>query len=189
MDKDTVFIAASPDGVVLCDSCPGFGLLEIKCPSSLKKEKPSQDNYEHLGADGLLKKTPQYYSQIQAEIGVAQASWCDFFVYMPTGYALDQVFPDAARWAEIKDAACFMFRKYIAPYLFAGKNIFKASSPDGKENKIVIDQGVPVNGSSSSEVTDIIILPSRPKRKTKRKQKHPPGQVIYTCPICVKPCK
>ena len=41
--KEKPFIAVSPDLEVECDCC-GLGLVEIKCPYSIKGEKPSSQN-------------------------------------------------------------------------------------------------------------------------------------------------
>ena len=38
------FIGASPDGVVSCECCAGFGVLEIKCPTKDNLKKCLDDN-------------------------------------------------------------------------------------------------------------------------------------------------
>ena len=41
--EESPFIGASPDSNV-DSSCCGSGLLEVQCPSSIKREKPSHEN-------------------------------------------------------------------------------------------------------------------------------------------------
>ena len=45
--EENPFMEASPDSNVDC-SCCGSGLLEVKCPSSIKREKPSHENLSFL---------------------------------------------------------------------------------------------------------------------------------------------
>lgn len=47
ISKDRYYISASPDGLVSCCCC-GKGLLEIKCPSSIANEKPTEANVSYL---------------------------------------------------------------------------------------------------------------------------------------------
>ena len=79
--KELNFIGASPDGLVTC--CCGSGLLEIKCPFSLRYADPkiSSPPYIRKDSDGnlFLKESHSYYSQIQLQIAVWEKEWCDFF--------------------------------------------------------------------------------------------------------------
>lgn len=89
------FIAASPDLHISC-KCHGEGLCEIKCPSTIRDEVPSHSNYEHISAEGTLKRTSPYYFQIMVQLGVTGLSYCDFFVFTsaPSGQFVDRVYFD-----------------------------------------------------------------------------------------------
>lgn len=80
-------MAASPDGLINEDS-----ILEIKCPSSIKEYTPQEavtlkklkymvDNKGKL----VLKKTDNYYYQVQGQLNIAEKKYCYFVVWSPKG--------------------------------------------------------------------------------------------------------
>lgn len=85
-------LGASPDGVVICKCC-GAGLLEIKCPYKHRDRHPhdiSDANYcLHEAAEPVeLKKTHDYYFQIQGQMAVCRTNYCDFVCWTDSqGYA------------------------------------------------------------------------------------------------------
>ena len=82
--EENPFIGASPISNVDCFFC-GSGLLEVKCPSSIKREKPSQKNLRFLtlGENGkvTLKQNHSFSYQVQGKIGLTEKNHCHFFVY------------------------------------------------------------------------------------------------------------
>ena len=80
-------LGATPDGLVKCDCCNGSGVLEIKCPF-LCRDKSIMDVSKEGGlyleqtTDGQyrLKESHAYYYQIQAQMYVCKATYCDFVV-------------------------------------------------------------------------------------------------------------
>lgn len=62
-------MGASPDGVVSCTCC-GKGIVEIKCPWSLKDKafKDLENTSKFSIKDGGLKKNHAYYIQVQAQL-------------------------------------------------------------------------------------------------------------------------
>ena len=98
--KDKVFIGASPDGLVHCPCCtPSHGILEIKCPLSIAHSDPRSTPPAYLTRqDGQLslKKNHSYYSQIQLQLAVKEAAWCDFYVFTKMGQHMERIFPDPA---------------------------------------------------------------------------------------------
>ena len=91
------YIAASPDLEVDCQCC-GEGLVEIKCPYSIKGEIPSSANLSYLHEVTntenqkytTLKKNTSYYFQVQGQLGVTNRKYCDFFVYTTAGFHLER---------------------------------------------------------------------------------------------------
>ncbi|XP_066934311.1 uncharacterized protein [Clytia hemisphaerica] len=75
------WIGASPDLLVECD-CHGLGLVEIKCPGSIRNQAPTSSNYKHLksinGKD-ILNISSEYYCQIQGQMALTKRSYTDFF--------------------------------------------------------------------------------------------------------------
>ena len=79
------FIGTSPDSNVDC-SCCGSGLLEVKCSSSIKREKPSHENISFLtlGENDkiTLKQSHPFFYQVRGQISVTGKNHCGFFVYI-----------------------------------------------------------------------------------------------------------
>ena len=80
------FFGASPDGMVACDCC-GEGTLEIKCPCCHKHDTielaASNDKsfcIEKINDVYMLKKSHQYYYQVQTQISVCGKDYGDFVV-------------------------------------------------------------------------------------------------------------
>ena len=67
------FIGTSPDSNVDC-SCCGSGLLEVKCSSSIKREKPSHENISFLtlGENDkiTLKQSHPFFYQVRGQMSV-----------------------------------------------------------------------------------------------------------------------
>ena len=79
---------ASPDGAINC-SCCGYGVLEVKCPYSLR-EKTLQKEIEsgsfYVVKDEqsfALRRDHNYFFQIQHEMSVTGTDYCDFVVWSP----------------------------------------------------------------------------------------------------------
>lgn len=100
------WLGASPDGYISAD-----GLIEIKCPFGLRKEK--EPDFKSI------KDLPHYYAQIQVQLFVTGRKWCDFYQWAPGGSSTERVdydpvwigehmpllkdFHDAAKAANPKD--------------------------------------------------------------------------------------
>ena len=84
-------IGASPDALVFDLIHNSSGLLEIKCPKILQKLKPTEIyrlSKQHLSyfcctleRDTLqLKRSHEYYVQIQTQMAITERCWCDFMI-------------------------------------------------------------------------------------------------------------
>ena len=83
------FLGASPDGLVQDRSMsPCFGLLEIKCPYRPFMEKFTVEEAcgklpdfccELKDGKAQLKRSHAYFYQLQGQMAIYRASWCDFF--------------------------------------------------------------------------------------------------------------
>ena len=71
--EENPFIGASPDSYVDC-SCCRSELLKVKCPNSIKREKPSHKNLSFLtlreNDKVTLKQSHPYFYQVQGQMGV-----------------------------------------------------------------------------------------------------------------------
>ena len=97
------WLAASPDRRVI-DKEFGYGLVEIKCPFTLRNLTPEEacsdaSFYCHL-IDGKpeLKKDHHYYYQVQGQLGLSGLKWCDFVVYFQKGLIVQRIKFDELFW-------------------------------------------------------------------------------------------
>lgn len=88
--KDQNWLCASVDGVVVEDGCISK-IIEVKCPISCKKQcvVDFHNNKCNVGYLKLinnkleLKKSHQYYTQVQIQMYATGMSMCDLFIYSP----------------------------------------------------------------------------------------------------------
>ena len=138
------FISVSPDLEIDC-SCHGPGLVEIKCPASLIGQIPSHNNYHHLEeihGELFLKKSSQYYFQVQGQMGVTNRTYCDFFVFTFEGYLSVRVSFDENFWSSLLDTLVWFWRHYIAPEMLSLKLKLKMSRISEKNEMIVINKNI-----------------------------------------------
>lgn len=100
INKDFLFLGASPDGTLSC-KCHGKSCLEIKCPFKYKDglEGWSSDKNFPISPDGLINKKHAYYYQMQLQMLVTATKNCYFFIWSkpsqknqaPNNYLLLQV--------------------------------------------------------------------------------------------------
>lgn len=107
--KDSPFLGCSPDGKVIDPGCATpFGLIEIKCPETKFLVTPldacsdSQFCCYRDGNDCKLKRTHAYYAQVQGQMGVTGAEWCDFIVYTKKGMSIERILFDSQYWMDLK---------------------------------------------------------------------------------------
>lgn len=84
------YIGCSPDGLI------NDGLLEIKCPYSLRNGifplNPSSSFYcKSINGKLVLKKTHNYYYQIQGIMGIMNLKWCDFVIWTPSNMSIERI--------------------------------------------------------------------------------------------------
>lgn len=88
IDRNRSYISATPDAV----NDQNDRIVEIKCPFSVKYEKPQ--NVKYLSS-GHLKTTHRYYTQVQIQMHVSQIPNCDFVVWTPQGIYIEGIKYDA----------------------------------------------------------------------------------------------
>lgn len=87
VDLNQPFLAASPDGLIGSDS-----LVEIKCPASAKDMTPEEGisskkikSCKILDDKLHLKRTDNYYYQVQGQLHIARRMYCYFCIWTPKG--------------------------------------------------------------------------------------------------------
>ena len=110
VSKSSPVLGASLDAKVIdfgCNVC--FGLAEEKCPHTKFHVTPleacSDPNFftEKISDTKCrLKRDHTYYAQLQGQMGVAGAKWCDFIVYISKGVYTERIAFDPAYWENLK---------------------------------------------------------------------------------------
>ena len=108
------WLGATPDGMV------GSGIIEVKCPFVCR-----ECSFEEAAATKrtfCLQKTQkglskhQYYHQVQVQLFVTKAEFCDFVVWSPSQLHIERIFPDSAYMQNIDKLRSFYFT-HMLPYL------------------------------------------------------------------------
>lgn len=112
-------IGATPDGKV-CDHGES-GILEIKCPFSARdmsiEEALTPDSgikdffLEKNDNNVFLKKSHQYWFQIQGQLLVSGANFCDLVIYTRRDFSCIRILPDIDAMEEILSKMCSVYCK------------------------------------------------------------------------------
>ena len=122
VSKSVPVLSASPDAKVIdfgCTVC--FGLAEVKCPHTKFHVTPleacSDPNFvmEKISDTKCrLKRDHAYYAQVQGQMGVTGAKWCDFIVYTSKGLYIKRIAFDPTYWENLKTE---LLRYYFEHFL------------------------------------------------------------------------
>ena len=117
------WIAATPDGLIFDKSKPvnnQWGTLEVKCPYSCRDSVP--EDAKHLFAkNGKLKRTHQYYRQIQGQMGCAGVSWAMFVVWTEKKIHTETIYLDKLEWEKSLVKLDHFWTNAYAPELIDGR--------------------------------------------------------------------
>ncbi len=125
VDQKIPYIGCSPDGKV-CDpvSHPHFGIVEIKCPHTYRSITPGDaatldDTFcLELVPVLRLRRDHAYHYQIQGQMAITGARWCDFVVYTFKGLYIERVaFDKALCDSMLGGLQKFFFHKYLPEVL------------------------------------------------------------------------
>ena len=111
-------IGASPDGII--DN--GRGLLEIKCPYSLRdndlKCLTSGSFFSVSNGRLYLRRTHSYFYQVQCQMFVTGARYTDFFIYTTKGHHTERINYDHTFTMTNIYKAISGFRTFVIPEYF-----------------------------------------------------------------------
>jgi hypothetical protein len=116
------WLGASPDFLVFdhTEKKP-FGIGEVKCPFSKKDiciEEACKDKNFFLNiANGKinLKKTHNYYYQIQGCMATLNVSWCYFVVFTNVDLFVERIYFDNDFWQKIVPELSSFYSEYLLP--------------------------------------------------------------------------
>ena len=110
VSKSCHVLGASPDAKVVdfgCSLC--FGLAEVKCPYTKLHVTPLEACSDPTffmekvsETECKLKRDHPYYAQVQGQLGITRAKWCDFIVYTGKGIYIERVPFDATYWQNLR---------------------------------------------------------------------------------------
>ena len=101
------WLHATPDFLCSCDCC-GLGCGEVKCPFCLKDSEFVEyvkKRNSCLDDKFLLKKSHQYYYQVQQQLFITGRAFCDFVVCKTNGsnadHIIERIQPDTNHWNSV----------------------------------------------------------------------------------------
>ena len=128
-------ISVSPDGLILDDNTINVkGIIEVKCLKLFRGrsiEEIIQENLPELSRQCfkavdnkiLLKNSNFYYYQIQLQLLVTDAEYCDFVLYSDIGKIYTQrIFKDKDLQYPIIEAKKIFWRRVLIPEYFFNEN-------------------------------------------------------------------
>ena len=131
-------LGASPDGLLSCDCC-GDGLLEIKCPYSIRDSAPQAAGptfYLKSTDCGLqLSHSHAYYYQIQGQLSICNRSYCDFVCWTPVGIHIERILKDDSMFETMRCKLDRFFIDIILPKIMIGESDKENVHPDNDFDK------------------------------------------------------
>ena len=118
------FLGATPDGFAHCDCC-GDRLIEIKCPYSVRDKSPVSDEALERSRYCLkkknnvisLKRSHEYFTQVQGQLLVCRKKKCDFICWTPKGMHVETILEYKTLQCEIASSCKDFFMTFILPEL------------------------------------------------------------------------
>ena len=123
ISKELPVLAATPDGKVIDFGCrQPFGIIEVKCPSTKSAVTPldacADPKFfcERVGDQCILKSNHEYYAQVQGQLAITGAPWCDFVVYTFKGMSIQRITFDQEFWGRISQRLRAYYFQYFVNF-------------------------------------------------------------------------
>lgn len=96
VSKECDWIAGTPDGLVRDTNDGTDGIMEIKCPYSIRTQHPLFCFKKLAFTDnrGKLRRNHNYHYQIQTQLYASEYTWCDFVIWTPVGLHVERIKKD-----------------------------------------------------------------------------------------------
>jgi hypothetical protein len=115
------FLGATPVGKVCIDSITG--IIESKClyaVRDMKIEQAIEAQHIYLTKEGYnikINKAHGYYYQVQGQLFVTGAPFCEFIAYTKLDLTVDRVLPDPDFQTTLFKKLCKFYKTYSIPFL------------------------------------------------------------------------
>ncbi|KAH9361947.1 hypothetical protein HPB48_003644 [Haemaphysalis longicornis] len=121
------WLGASSDRLVFDPAEGSYGVLEIKCPYTLRDKKgdelASGSFCSELTENGpRLKRDNSYYAQMIGQMGVPALSWGDFVVYGKDFILIERIRLNRVEWEDMKDQLNYFYFNTLLPFLETGSH-------------------------------------------------------------------
>ena len=127
VSKSFPVLGATPDAKFVdfgCSIC--FGLAEVKCPHTKFNVTPldacSDPDFFMEKIDEKhcrLKRNNAYYAQVQGQMGITGAKWCDFIVYTSKGLYVERIAFDPVFWQNLRNKLIQYYFEHFVSYAAA----------------------------------------------------------------------
>lgn len=116
------WLGASPDRIVYDPAESSYGVVEIKCPHSLRNKKVEQLSEatfcSELSDSGpRLKHDHFYYAQHVGQMGVSGLSWGDFVIFADDFILIERLRLNLTEWEALKEKLDEFYFNTLLPYL------------------------------------------------------------------------
>ena len=81
-------------------------LFQQKCPAI-------KICFEREGGAAKHKKNHEYYDQVQRQMALTGAKWCDFLVYTSVGLNIDRIYFKEQHWKKLRERLCSVYFTYF----------------------------------------------------------------------------
>ena len=136
------FLAASPDGLVCSEDGTPVGTLEVKCPHTSRsmlvadacKKTTFCSEVDSLTTKINLKKTHNYYFQVQGQLACLNLPWCDFVIWTQVDIHVERIHFDCEFWSQRCFSSLYSFyHGIILPELLYPRHPFGLDILDYRE--------------------------------------------------------
>ena len=174
------FIGASPDGLYNCD-CHNDGeiAIEVKCPYSKRDTKSLEeavaDENFYLDSNFVLKRTSQYFTQVQMQLFVLDLHKCTFIVWTPNWFHHQTILRDDYFIESSIPVLNLFFKRHIIPELVSRKLETITNNVEKNIDKVycicrsVYDENENWIGCNSKECKSMLCQLCQCKKTPKRK--------------------
>ncbi|KAL1418437.1 hypothetical protein MTO96_042964 [Rhipicephalus appendiculatus] len=117
------WLGASPDRFVYDPEELTYGVLEIKCPYSLKDSQPEEARSKKFciifeeNDEPQLDRDHEYYAQVLGQMGVTGCRWADFVVCSENWIAIERIRFDKIEWLSMRKKLDKFFFEHMLPYM------------------------------------------------------------------------
>ncbi|KAM7313309.1 uncharacterized protein ISCGN_003184 [Ixodes scapularis] len=123
VDPSCPWLGATPDGLVYDPEELSYGILEVKCPHSLKDSEPDYAKKQKFSLVFGENDKPQldrdhdHYAQVVGQMALTGCLWGDYVACSEKWIGVDRIRFDQNEWLEMRKKLDSFFFAYNLPYL------------------------------------------------------------------------